>query len=151
MSAGSPNDPAAALATAPALAFFTVATADGSLDAAEIVRFKQQIVAAGPGDGYGDLFDAALDRLGESAEALDAATEAAGEAVLTGGADAAWAAVRSALAAEDDATAARFAADVTAFARVIAEAAGGFYEVGPQVTEAEDAAVARVAAAVGAG
>ncbi len=141
------------LATAPALAFFAVATADGSLDAAEIGRFRTQLEAGNPGggDAYGPLFTAALGRLSADAETLDAATEAAGEAVLTGGADAAWRAVREALDGEPDGDAARFVADAVAFARGIAEAAGGLYDVGPQISDAEDAAIAHVAAALGAG
>ena len=145
-----PSDPPVPdpLTLAPALAFFAVATADGSLDAAEIGRFRSQLDAGGE---YGSLFAAALGRLAGDAGALDAATEAAGEAVLTGGADAAWGAIRAALDGESEKDAARFVADVTAFARGIAEAAGGLYDVGPQVSDEEDAAVGRIAAALGAG
>ncbi|MFH5805125.1 hypothetical protein [Alienimonas sp. DA493] len=146
MSAADPltSDP---LAVAPALAFFTVATADGSLDAAEIDQFRQQMKACGE---CGALFAGALERLSSDAATLDAATAAAGEAVLGGEADAAWRSVRAALSGEDAEERERFVADVVAFARQIAEAAGGLYDVGPQVSEAEDAAIGRVAAALGA-
>ncbi|QDT15526.1 hypothetical protein [Alienimonas californiensis] len=146
MSAADPltSDP---LAVAPALAFFTVATADGSLDAAEIEQFRKQMRACGD---CGDLFAGALERLSANADTLDAVTAAAGEAVLSGEADAAWRSVRAALSREDAEDRARFVADVVAFARQIAEAAGGLYDVGPRVSEAEDAAVGRIAAALGA-
>ena len=133
------------LTTAPALAFFTVATADGSLDAAEIDRFRSQLTAGGE---YGTLFAQALERLAGDAPALDAATEAAGEAVLTGGAADAWRAIRTALDERDDAEAGRFVADVTAFARAIAEAAAGLHDVGPQVSDEETAAIERIKAAL---
>ena len=134
------------LTSAPALAFFTVATADGSLDAAEIDRFRSQLTAGGD---YGALFAQALDRLAGDAQQLDAATEAAGEAVLTGGAQQAWQAIRTALDAQDEAEAERFVADVTVFARAIAEAAAGLHDVGPRVSEEEAAAIERIQAALG--
>jgi len=133
------------LAIAPALAFFTVAIADGSLDAAEIDRFRKQMEAC---DECGTLFGAALERLSANTETLDAAMDAASEAVLAGGADAAWAAIREALSGKANDEAERFVADAVAFARGIAEAAAGLYDTGPQVSEAEAAAVDRVAAAL---
>ncbi|MEM9701363.1 MAG: hypothetical protein AAF907_02815 [Planctomycetota bacterium] len=132
---------------APALAFFTVATADGSLDAAEIGRFRTQLDAGG---AYGPTFSSALKRLSENADTLDAATTAAGEAALGDEANVAWAAIREALADQPKADRSRFAADVLVFARGIAEAAGGLYDVGPKVSESERAALAGIATALGA-
>ena len=133
------------LAAAPALAFFTVAAADGSLDAAEVARFRTQLTA---GREYGALFAAALGRLSAGSGTLDAAVDAASEAVLTGEAGAAWQAVREALSGEDADESQRFAADTVDFARSIAEAAGGLHGVGPQVSPEEAAAVDAIAAAL---
>ena len=140
----------ALLLAAPAVAFMAVALADGSLDRAEAGRFRRQLNCGGD---YGDLFVSILDRLNASDRTLDAAVEAASTVAVegTGAVAAQLARVRAVLDRDHPAAAARFAADLFAFARGIAEAAAGLYDTGPKVSDVEKAVLEKIKTAVGAG
>ena len=151
MPADVPADAAEAealLLAAPAVAFMGVALADGSLDNAEAGRFRRQLNCGGD---YGELFTGVLDRLSASDRTLDAAVEA-GSVVAVEGPDAVageLSRVRAVLDRDHPAHADRFAADLLAFARGIAEAAAGLYDTGPKVSDVEKAVLGKIAAAVG--
>ena len=138
----------ALLLAAPALAFMGVALADGSLERAEAGRFRRQLSCGGE---YGELFVSVLDRLGGSDRTLDAAVEAASVVAVEGPAAVAaeLARARAVLDRDHPDQADRFAADLLAFARGIAEAAAGLYDTGPKVSDVEQAVLDRIAGAVG--
>ena len=130
------------LAAVPALAFFTVSAADGSLDAEELAQFRQVIGEAEAAGAGGEVtFAAAVAALAADPGGLDAAAADASEAVLTGTAGPLWDAARGTLDDLPGEVAGRFRADAVAFGRRVAAASAGPFAAGPAVDEAETAAL----------